>query len=116
MEVIFKRVVAFLIDLMLAALISIVLGFIFSDKYRQYPAYFGLAIILFRDVLTPFGSIGKKMLNLNLINHNKQQPSIGQKILRNITVFLWPIEGIVLFIAKKRIGDMIVKTEVVSRR
>ena len=114
MEIIFKRIVAFLIDVMFVALLSIVLGFVFSDNYRQYPAYIGFVVILIRDLMTPSGSIGKKILKLRLVNQNKNEPNIGQKILRNITVFLWPIEGIVLLIAKKRIGDMIVRTDVIT--
>lgn len=47
-------------------------------------------------------------------NFDNTMPSIPIIMFRNITLVLWPLEGIILLITNKRIIDMILNTKVVE--
>jgi uncharacterized RDD family membrane protein YckC len=67
-------------------------------------------------------SIGKRMLKLKVINTkiNKDEEKVNtlelnpiRLILRNLFVYIWPIEILLIFYQNKRLGDIIIKTKVV---
>ncbi len=118
-RVVLRRIVAFFIDINLVAALMFLLGLIF-ELIEVDDFSFSLAIILFlsKDLIFRNGSIGKKMLKINLISDNKRAKFVNSfyKILRNVTNFIWPIELIILLIFKKRLTDMIFKFDVVGNR
>ena len=71
--------------------------------------------LLLRD-LPKNGSVGKMVMKLKVVDVKTKEPaSMGKRLLRNVTWFLSWIEIIVYLAAKKRIGDMLAKTDVVEK-
>ena len=71
--------------------------------------------LLLRD-LPKNGSVGKMVMKLKVVDAKTKEPaSIGKRLLRNVTWFLSWIEIIVYIAAKKRIGDMLAKTDVIEK-
>lgn len=71
--------------------------------------------LLLRD-LPKNGSVGKMIMKLKVVDAKTKGPaSMGKRLLRNVTWFLSWIEIIVYLAAKKRIGDMLAKTDVVEK-
>ena len=67
-------------------------------------------------------SIGKRIFKLKVINNkiNKDEDKVNtlelnsiRLILRNLFIYIWPIEIILIMSQNKRLGDIIVKTKVV---
>lgn len=114
MDIKIKRIAGFTIDLMIVGMIGFFLRLIlFKTGILSENMLFIVLLIIFltRDLWFSNGSIGKKLMKIKLVAANN---SIISKILRNITTLLWPLEGIVLLIYKKRIGDMLFRTDVVD--
>lgn len=125
-----KRIIAFIIDLLIAALIQFVmfLIFIIIPLSREQMAshmvistnikitMISFLYILLRDVIGGKG-IGKRMMNLMVRDSSGAECSIWRIILRNISLLIWPVEGIVILIDKnrKRLGDKIFHTDVFKR-
>ncbi len=115
-----KRVLAFIIDLLFLGFLSGLLGLI-TDKIdslfflSDYIFYIVIIMFLLRDIFFINGSLGKRIIKLKIVNYPDQsQVKWIKRIFRNVTTIIWPIEGVILLIAKKRIGDMIVKTDVIT--
>jgi hypothetical protein len=75
----------------------------------------GLALYVSKDCLNG-QSFGKRIFNLQLVNNYTNEPAspfVG--IIRNIFIFIWPIELLVLSInPERRIGDYITGTKVIN--
>jgi uncharacterized RDD family membrane protein YckC len=110
-----NRIVAYLIDVVLVAVVSIV-------PFVGWIA--GLAYLLTRDAL-PFldgQSIGKKVMKLRAVSAEDDQPltnNWGPSIIRNIVLFipLFPIVELIVLLTndqKLRLGDQWAKTRVVQ--
>lgn len=110
-----NRIVAYLIDVVLVAVVSIV-------PFVGWIA--GLAYLLTRDAL-PFldgQSIGKKVMKLRAVSAEDDQPltnNWGPSILRNIVLFipLFPLIELIVMLTndqKLRLGDQWAKTRVVQ--
>jgi len=110
-----NRIVAYLIDVVLVAVVSIV-------PFVGWIA--GLAYLLTRDAL-PFldgQSIGKKVMKLRAVSAEDDQPltnNWGPSILRNIVLFipLFPLVELIVLLTndqKLRLGDQWAKTRVVQ--
>ena len=124
-----KRIGAFFIDLIICALIYdipllilVVLptlqgkstGMDFIMNRALICAFFAYLLFVFKDVFS-FGSIGKKIMKLKIIDSTtNENASTSKRILRNITWILSFIEFFVYFATQKRIGDRLAKTAVVS--
>lgn len=124
-----KRIGAFFIDLIICALIYdipflilVVLptlqgkstGMDFIMNRALSCAFFAYLLFVFKDVFS-FGSIGKKIMKLKIIDSTtNENASTSKRILRNITWILSFIEFFVYFATQKRIGDRLAKTDVVS--
>jgi uncharacterized RDD family membrane protein YckC len=74
---------------------------------------FGMIYYLLKD-LYKGRSIGKRLMGLVVTdnNNNRTIPGVTRLITRNITVLIWPIELIALILKRRRIGDLIAKTNV----
>ena len=76
--------------------------------------FFGYILFIFKDVFKN-GSLGKRIMKLKIIDsETKENASTGKRILRNITWIISWIEFLVYLAAKKRLGDMLAKTDVVE--
>lgn len=96
----FKRGIAFLIDMIIiAGVFSVVTSTVVTDIAAM--AQWGWAIrlgmymlILLRDL---FGrSLGKKLLGLDLLDTQGKKPPLWKRILRNITFIIFQVEIIVV--------------------
>lgn len=72
-------------------------------------------LFLLKDLVFRNASIGKRALNLEILKSDNTVPSVSTLILRNIFVFLWPIDAILILANKRKIGDIIFKTKVVEK-
>lgn len=133
-----KRIVAYLIDVILISLVSTVTGlgggFIGSMLGNKSGSLGGLVVILvvlatlvvsfgyllLRDGLFGGRSLGKKLMGLRVMNTVKNTPcSYKDSIFRNITLCIPLVSTIDLILAVvdtdgKRIGDKIAKTQVLG--
>ena len=117
-----KRCVSAYLDIMIIGSISQII-IIFLTKFdirkifENFYAYllFGLFLFLLKDLVFRNASIGKRALNLEILKSDNTVPSVSTLILRNIFVFLWPIDAILILANKRKIGDIIFKTKVVEK-
>ncbi len=120
-----RRVGAFLVDSFIFSIVFIFpfIAYILSmdDTSHFFLIFYSLyfACILFFALKDVFGrSFGKWLFGLGLINVDdpQQKPTVLRRILRNLTVFIWPVEAIVMLrnIDRRRLGDRLGHTMVVS--
>lgn len=123
-----KRIGAFFIDFLIIVLIYEIPFFIFvmipviqgtATVELILPRAFGCVsfaylLFVFKDVFKN-ASLGKRIMKLKIIDsETKENASTGKRILRNITWIISWIEFLVYIAAKKRLGDMLAKTDVVE--
>ncbi|MCL2373963.1 MAG: RDD family protein [Treponema sp.] len=126
-----KRVVAGIIDFFITCIIQTILMALFLLKpllemggdveifnimiRNMIITYASLSYLIFRDVLGK-RSIGKLIMKLKIIDKNGgKETGFIKRILRNLTWILGPIDIIVFFITKERLGDKIAGTNVVEK-
>ncbi|MBQ7296003.1 MAG: RDD family protein [Clostridia bacterium] len=120
----FKRILAFLIDWNVS-LFPFILLFLavllpFQESVSPLIALFAASIIVcamlmfvLRDIIFKNSSIGKRIFGLNIYDKiTLQEATKKQKIIRNLFLFLYPLDGIVLLITGETIGDRIAGTAV----
>ena len=118
MNILQKRIYAFFIDLMTIGLLGGVIGVVednFLENFRDTNIilYFILLLFILKDTIFKNGSIGKEILKLRIISVSENNTFFRiRKILRNITVIIWPIEFLILLIKNKRLTDIILKLNV----
>ena len=117
-----KRCVSAYLDVMIIGSISQIIiilltKFDIRKIFENFYAYllFGLFLFLLKDLVFRNASIGKRALNLEILKSDNTVPSVSTLILRNIFVFLWPIDAILILANKRKIGDIIFKTKVVEK-
>ena len=130
---VWKRIFAYLIDSLIITIplfVFMMIGIFFRSHYWYgidwdliivsifITQIFSYVYILFKDALFDGRSIGKKVLNLQVVNNRKKPCSIVKSLLRNITLiipFLPIIELIMIIVDKngKRLGDRLAKTQVI---
>lgn len=116
---ILKRLIAFLIDLLLIAIIVNMFFFatqtVKSQLFVQFLSAMMVTMLLCKDCING-KSAGKRIMKIEIANEKEgEKVSAVSCVVRNIFVVLWIIEILVLFISKeKRIGDYVAKTKVVS--
>lgn len=61
-------------------------------------------------------SMGRKSTSIRVVGINEENASYLSLILRNIFIFIWPIEILILLLnpQKRRIGDLVFKTKVIQ--
>lgn len=121
-----KRIIAFFIDFIIASIIQSILMGIFVIRKVLFEnievsnifltvfiiSYVSMMYMVFRDCIG-IKSIGKRIMKINIIDkktHNNA--SYKQRLFRNITWLLGPIELIYYLLKNERLGDLIAKTEV----
>ncbi len=114
------RFKALMIDIVFISIIWIVVFAIYvyllkeSAKY-DYKVGLSLLLSLFlcKDNING-QSVGKRILNLKVVDYKGCNLNIIKFIARNLFVFIAPIEFVVLLYYDKRIGDTVIKSKVIS--
>ena len=116
-KVLFRRVVAFYIDMAIAMFIGLLAYYIISNVIEVNKQIFivivYLLLTIFRDISCR--SIGKNITKLYIVDANgKGDATISQRILRNITTPIIVFEGLSILWRGdlRKWGDMLAKTEV----
>lgn len=125
-----KKILAFFIDYIVAASIMVVFFFFFvmfpllsgnkMDSFQIFSktlilSYIAILYLVLSD-LPRAGSLGKKIMKLRIIDTNtKTQATIKQRFVRNLFWIFGPVEIIVYLILRRRIGDIVAKTEIVDQ-
>jgi len=122
-----RRVFAFLIDHFLFVFVGVFAAFISMGKNWDLNGlentngltFALIAVTLFylcKDIIGG-QSLGKRVFSIKTVDYEDENntPSSVSLVLRNIFIFLWPIEIIVLVFSKekRRLGDRIAGTKVV---
>lgn len=114
----FKRGIAFLIDMIvIACMFSVVTSTVVTDMetMMKWGWAIGLGIyvlILLRDL---FGrSLGKKILGLELLDSQGNKPKLWKRILRNITFAFFQVEILVVALSSdhQRLSDQLLHLRV----
>ena len=117
-----KRIAAFVIDHIIYSLILVppfVIFVPFDYFYSAFPIFMVIALIAyaFKDIFNG-RSIGKRIFMLHVRNYNdcEKTPRLYNLIIRNLLIFFWPVEFLVLLSDKdkRRLGDKLAKTQVVE--
>ena len=117
-----KRFQGQFIDGLIGFLLGYFLFYILGHFLGLEPALYtaiavGVAYFLFSDALPNGQSIGKKLLNIQVVNSDTLQPcSIYESFLRNVTFPLGILDwGFIFFGSHRRLGDFIASTIVVKK-
>ena len=118
-----RRVVSGIIDLQLAALvmwlilplfgidIDDVREFVYKNHYpHPVTAVIYLIPMLLKDIAR---SPGKRIMKLKLTDGRGRVP-VWKRMLRNLTVVIWPVEAIAILVSCRRLTDRILGLNVVD--
>lgn len=115
-----KRSIAFAIDLTLVALCLLPIAIpviLFEIEIPDQGIILIFLLFFSKDLITPQGSYGKKIMGLQLIKRTASSPFTNKllKVVRNISLLLWPLEILIALSNKGlRLGDLIAGSEVVG--
>lgn len=119
-----KRIFAFIIDWTLSILALFIIFISLTALSRQAPPRNAILILLsvlpvilfvLRDVIFNGRSLGKRIFGLCVYDKKSlEASSTGQRLLRNIFFFIYPIDGIILLSSGESIGDRAAGTVVLS--
>ena len=121
-NLIFKRLIAFAIDLSSVALLGIlllyiVIGIRMISKIMLLVTIIEallLTLVFCRDIFTG-RSLGRRICGLSVVDADSFHPvSEFRALVRNLFIVVWPIELVVLFLKKRRLGDIVTHTDVVE--
>lgn len=122
-----KRMVAFIIDWYISFLPGLIL-FMFSmnqgveneniSPLIMIPCFIGIfgsfTLFVLRDYIFKGQSLGKKIFRLTILDkYTLSIPKNWQLILKNIFLFIYPIDGVILLATGKSLGNRITDTVVV---
>lgn len=122
-----KRMVAFIIDWYISFLPGFIL-FMFSmnqgvenenaSPLIMIPCFIGVlgsfTLFVLRDYIFKGQSLGKKIFGLTILDkYTLSTPQNRQLILKNIFLFIYPIDGVILLATGKSLGNRITDTVVV---
>lgn len=125
-----RRIKSWIIDYLTVTSLFVFGGILFSfveyimiSKYPKHTRTFALCAMVFviiyfcalplKDVIHK-RSFGKKICHLRIVTQKGESPTVFQLIIRNLTVYIWPVEVILVLCNKRRIGDIVSKTLVVA--
>lgn len=112
-----KRIYAFLIDLLIAAVPTALLTdlavFVWKVDFNLvlYPAGAVLILLLMLKDIRKGQSPGKYFMNLRVVSKSGNPVNF---LLRNIFLAAFPVDVFLFLVLDKRIGDIVFKTEVVA--
>lgn len=123
-----QRILAILIDHIVGSIIYLFIFLAFnwesiiyptdSNFMRPFETFYsilalGMIYFLLKDIYQG-RSIGKRVLGIAVrdIGNPSAKPGTLRLVVRNITVILWPVELLLLILKRRRIGDIIARTQV----
>lgn len=124
-----KRMVAFIIDWYISFLPGLIL-FMFSmnqgienenvSPLIMIPCFIGIfgsfTLFVLRDYIFKGQSLGKKIFGLTILDKDTlSAPKNRQLILKNIFLFIYPIDGVILLATGESLGNRITDTVVVYK-
>ena len=124
-----KRMVAFIIDWYISFLPGLIL-FMFSmnqgvenenvSPLIMIPCFLGIfssfTLFVLRDYIFKGQSLGKKIFGLTILDKDTlSTPKNRQLILKNIFLFIYPIDGVILLATGESLGNRITDTVVVYK-
>ena len=124
-----KRMVAFIIDWYISFLPGLIL-FMFSmnqgvenenvSPLIMIPCFIGIfgsfTLFVLRDYIFKGQSLGKKFFGLTILDKDTlSAPKNRQLILKNIFLFIYPIDGVILLATGESLGNRITDTVVVYK-
>lgn len=124
MNLIIKRVLAFFIDAAIVGMLLSPAAFLISyfsleASGGKFFAMVGAMMFMFKDFYSSDGSVGKKYTGIRLsfdVSLGKEETNY-YRLIRNLSLFLWPLEGLVAVINNgKRLGDIVGKSKVTLKR
>ena len=130
MSIRFKRILAFILDWNIT-LFPFIFLLSFSAIFLQKQSSLNLFIILFdfllilsafaafilRDVIFSGRSLGKRICGLYIYDKYSLQPTtVKQRFLRNIFLFIYFVDGIILLATGESLGDRVANTVVLSKQ
>ena len=125
----FKRCAAWFVDWMLSCFPCLLFTILFMPFFERPSLNSGLVLLfvlfvlwipisfIFRDVIWKGRSVGKRLFFLQVLDVRTHEPaSAKQKVLRNLFLFLYPIDFFILLSSYRTIGDQIAHTIVVAEK
>ncbi len=122
-----KRIGAFLIDHFIFSYVILLPFFLFAKDFASFENFYIFMPVVMLIALIVYAlkdsingrSIGKRILGLytrDCVNLEKT-PDLIKLIIRNLLVFVWPVEFFILIKDKdgRRLGDKLAKTQVVEK-
>lgn len=124
-----KRIIAFIIDWYISFLPGLIL-FMFSmnqgvenenaSPLIMIPCFIGVfgsfTLFVLRDFIFKGQSLGKKIFGLTILDKDTlSTPKNRQLILKNIFLFIYPIDGVILLATGESLGNRITDTVVVYK-
>ena len=117
-----KRILAFLIDFLIAMLLIAIIGSISMINFTSIilSKIYGIVLIVsvfslyFKDIING-KSVGKRIMKIKVVDFKENTPSTFRLFIRNVTLCIWPIEFLRVLLGKERFGDIIAKTKVVQQ-
>lgn len=124
-----KRMVAFIIDWYISFLPGLIF-FMFSmnqgvenenvSPLIMIPCFIGIfgsfTLFVLRDYIFKGQSLGKKIFGLTILDKDTlSTPKNRQLILKNIFLFIYPIDGVILLATGESLGNRITDTVVVYK-
>ncbi len=117
-----KRFQGQFIDGLIAYILGLVsfyfLDIVLAREVAVYSGFLvGIAYFLFSDAMPNGQSFGKKLLDIQVVNHSTKQPcTFLESFLRNVTFPLGFFDWIFIFFGKhRRLGDFIASTIVTKK-
>ncbi len=121
------RLLSIIIDFLLILLVCLVSNLIILkiDIKMNFMYHYTFVMVVFyslffcKDIINEGQSIGKRIVGLRIINDNKsnnkgKRVSNRNLILRNIFIFIWPLELLMIIInPEKRMADFKLKTKII---
>ena len=125
-SVLFRRVLAFKLDVPVYAFPTMILVMftgIFEASESALIVYIDFILLMFfapltivlRDLISKGRSFGKRVFELYIIDENTgERASRKQLIIRNLFLIIYFIDGCVLIVTGRSIGDRVTNTSVVK--
>jgi len=112
-----KRILSIIIDFCIVQIIvfAIIVFFPVKNFSNIIIGIFFPLLLSCKDLIYKNKSFGKKRIGLEIITLDDKIPSRLVIFLRNVTVCIWPIEFLLIFLERERLGDRIFKTKVITK-
>ena len=130
MNVTFKRIIAFILDWNFTLFPTLIV-FHFVTAYLQKQSevsplfvlllflilILSLVAFILRDIIRAGRSLGKRIFGLYIYDKQSlDKASIKQRFLRNLFLFIYTVDGIVLLVTRETIGDKVAGTLVAPKQ